>query len=98
MKLTEARIDSALHQLEAQAIPENHPATVQLGELFGEHTFFLDAGGLTIIEPVPVQTDGAADGMGRVVKLARWGDESRKNLTPHEPEYTDIVVALDRAA
>lgn len=96
MKLTEAGIDRALHQLEAQAIPENHPATVQLGELFGEHTFFLDAGGLSIIEPV--QTDGAAEAMGRVVKLAGWGDESRRNLSPHEPEYTDIVVALDKAA
>ncbi|MGX1785216.1 hypothetical protein ACWIGM_00680 [Bosea sp. NPDC055332] len=96
MKLTEASIDTALHQLDAQAIPENHPATVQLGELFGEHTFFLDAGGLTIIEPV--KTDGAAEAMGRVVKLARWGDETRRNLAPHEPEYTDIMVTLDRAA
>lgn len=96
MKLTEARIDSAIHQLEAQAIPENHPATVQLSELFGEHTFFLGTGGLSIIEPV--QQDGGAEAMGRVVKLARWGDETRSNLSPHEPEYTDIVVALDKAA
>jgi len=36
--------------------------------------------------------------MGRVVKLARWGDETRRNLAPHEPEYTDIVVTLDKAA
>ena len=35
MKLTEAHIDSALNQLEAQAIPDNHPAKVQLSELFG---------------------------------------------------------------
>lgn len=96
MKLTETRIDHALHQLEAQAIPENHPSTVQLSELFGDHTFFLDAGGLTILEPV--KTDGAAEAMGRVVKLARWGDETRRNLAPHEPEYTDVMVALDRAA
>lgn len=97
MKLTEARIDRALSQIEAQAVPENHPATSQLSELFGDHTFFLGAGGLTIIEPV--QRDGGGeDGMGRVVKLARWGDETRQNLAPHEPEYTDIVVALDRAA
>ncbi|HEV2510163.1 hypothetical protein [Bosea sp. (in: a-proteobacteria)] len=96
MKLTETHIDSALHQIEAQAIPENHPATVQLGELFGDHTFFLDASGLAIIEPV--KTDGVVEAMGRVVKLARWGDETRRNLAPHEPEYTDIVVTLDKAA
>ena len=97
MKLTEARIDSALHQIEAQAVPENHPVTIQLSELFGEHTFFLDASGLTIIEPVQLE-GGGADGMGRVVKLAKWGDETRRNLSPHEPEYTDVVVALDKAA
>lgn len=96
MKLTEARIDRALHQFEAQAVPENHPVTFQLSELFGEHTFFLDASGLTVIEPV--QADGGADGIGRVVKLARWGDDSHRNLAPHEPEYTDIVVTLDEAA
>jgi hypothetical protein len=96
MKLTEERIDRALHQIEAQAVPENHPVTFQLSELFGEHTFFLDAGGLAIIEPV--KADGNANITGRVVKLARWGDESRRNLAPHEPEFTDIVVALDKAA
>ncbi|RYE84001.1 MAG: hypothetical protein EOP19_12575 [Hyphomicrobiales bacterium] len=96
MKLTEARIDSALHQIEAQAIPENHPSTVQLSELFGEHTFFLDTSGLAIIEPM--KTDDSAGSLGRVVKLARWGDETRRNLSPHEPEYTDVVVALDKAA
>lgn len=96
MKLTEARIDRALHQIEAQAVPENHPVTIQLSELFGEHTFFLDAGGLAIIEPV--KTEDSTEAMGRVVKLARWGDETRRNLAPHEPEYTSVVVSLDKAA
>jgi hypothetical protein len=97
MKLTEARIDSALSQLEAQAIPENHPATVQLGELFGDHTFFLDSGGLTILEPV--KTDGAARGHGprgqaRALGATRPAGTSRRTSrnTP------TVVVALDKAA
>lgn len=96
MKLTEARIDSALHQLKAQAVPENHPVMGQLSQMFGEHTFFIDAGGLTIIEP----TEDADEhpGTGQVVKLASWLDETRTNLVPQEPEYTQVVVALDRAA
>lgn len=96
MKLTEARIDSALHQMNAQAVPETHPVMAQLSEMFGDHTFFLDSGGLTIIEP----TENAEEnpGAGQVVKLARWLDETRTNLVPQEPEYTERVIALDRAA
>jgi len=96
MKLTEARIDSALHQLNAQAVPENHPVISQLSQMFGEHTFFIDAGGLTIIEPTEDADENS--GTGQVVKLASWLDETRTNLVPQEPEYTHVVVALDRAA
>lgn len=102
MKLTEARIDSALHQIEAQAVPENHPVMLQLSQLFGNHTFFLDPGGLTIIEPAKPDGEGRPNGegnsMGRVVRLARWADETHTNLTPHEREYTAVTVMLDRAA
>lgn len=96
MKLTEARIDSAVHQLDAQAVPETHPVMTQLSEMFGDHTFFLDSGGLTIIEPTEDEDENP--GAGQVVKLARWLDESRTNLVPQEPEYTEVVIALDRAA
>ncbi len=106
MKLTEARIDRALDQLNAQAVPENHPVVAQLSHLFGDHTFFLDASGLCIIEPAKL--DGAGDGkaatamgqatMGQVVQLADWVDETRTNLAPHEREYTETLVVLDRAA
>lgn len=108
MKLTEARIDRALDQLNAQAVPENHPVMAQLSRLFGDHTFFLDASGLCIIEPAKL--DGKLDGdgmaatamgqatMGQVVQLADWIDETRTNLAPHEREYTETLVVLDRAA
>lgn len=96
MKLTEARIDSALHQLNAQAVPENHPVIGQLSEMFGDHTFFLDASGLNIIEPA--ESEDENPGTGQVVKLASWLDETRTNLVPQEPEYTHVMIELDRAA
>jgi hypothetical protein len=95
MKLTEASIDSTLHQIEAQAVPENHPVMLQLSQLFGNHTFFLDRGGLAIIEPAKPDGEGS---MGQVVRLARWADETHTNLTMQDREYTAVTVALDRAA
>jgi hypothetical protein len=47
MKLNTALVERALDQFEAQAIPENHPVVGQLSTLFGDHTFFLDAGATT---------------------------------------------------
>jgi hypothetical protein len=101
MKLTEDRIDHALSQLNAQALnaqalPENHPVTDQLSDVFGDHTFFFDAEGLTIIEPT--RLDGESPGLGQVIKLASWVDDARSKLAPHPPEFTEVVVELDRAA
>jgi len=52
MKLTSMQVSTTLRQFEARAIPENHPIISQLNGLFGEHTFFLDHNGLSILEPV----------------------------------------------
>jgi hypothetical protein len=53
MKLTPVQVQRPLDQFEAQAVPENHPAILELTGLFGEHTFFLDSQGLNIVEFVP---------------------------------------------
>jgi hypothetical protein len=92
MKLTSVRVERAESQVEAQAIPEGHPAVPQLSKVFGDHTFFVDNDGLSIVEPIePEQADAQT---GKVVKLASWGDATRTTLTPHEPEPTDVVIAL----
>jgi hypothetical protein len=92
MKLASSLVERTLSQIEAQAIPENHPAVSQLNELFGDHTFFLDSEGLEIVEPAEPAASGART--GKVVKLANWNDASRTSLAPHPPEPTDIVVLL----
>jgi hypothetical protein len=92
MKLNAARVERALDQYEAQAIPENHPAIPELNGIFGDHTFFLDGNGLTVVEPAePSPTGGET---GKVVRLASWRDQDRNSLAPHPPETTDIVVDL----
>lgn len=93
MKLNSALLERTLNQFDAQAIPENHPVVGQLNTLFGDHTFFLDASGLNIVEPAGASDNGVET--GKIVKLAGWSDEKRTSLAPHEPAPTDVIVLLD---
>jgi hypothetical protein len=96
MKLNAISIERTLSQIDAQAVPENHPAVEKFNTLFGEHTFFIDGRGLNIVEPV--ETVDSDLGKAQLVNLAHWTDESRTNLVPHPPETTEIVVLLGKAA
>ena len=92
MKLNSAQVEQTLRQFAAQPIPDDHPLVPQLNELFGDHTFFLDASGLHILEPTEHSEAGAQT--WQVVKLASWKDATRSSLIPHNPEPTDVVVTL----
>lgn len=93
MRLTSTLVEQTLTQFNAQAIPEDHPAAEELSRLFGEHTFFLNGSGLNIVEPTGASQAGSL--AARVVKIASWQDATRTGLTRHEPEPTDVVVALE---
>jgi hypothetical protein len=92
MKLTSSQVERALSQFQAEAIPDDHPVVPQLNRLFGEHTFFLDGSGLSIVEPAEAGRPGAQS--AKVVNLANWSDDNPTRLEPHEPEPTDLVVVL----
>ena len=93
MKLNSAQVERALKQFEAQALPDDHPVVPQLSSMFGEHTFFLDSGGLNVVEPTEaVEPDTSA---GMIVNLAHWSDETLTKLSPHEPEPTGVIVNLE---
>jgi hypothetical protein len=94
MKLTSNQVDRILDQFEAQAIPDNHPVIPQLQSLFGDHTYFIDKTGLNIVEPTDSDQQGTE--LGLVVNVANWTDSNPRSLEPHEPEPTDIVIALGR--
>jgi hypothetical protein len=95
MKLNSALVERTLDQIEAQAIPEDHPAVPQLNTMFGDHTFFLDMNGLHIVEPTGATDSGAQT--AQVIKLADWKDESRNSLVPHDPQPTDVTIVLDES-
>ena len=95
MKLAAAMVARTLDQYDAKVIPESHPAATQLSKRFGDHTFFIDKDGLSIVEPV--ETDEPGQTTGVVVNLATWSDTERSALEPHTPETTDVVVELGHA-
>ena len=96
MKLNSAQVERTLSQLQGKAIPDNHPVVPQLNNIFGEHTFFLDGNGLSIVEPVSAAGPGAP--WAKVVNLANWSETDPNRLEPHQPEPTDIVVTLESKA
>jgi hypothetical protein len=91
MRLTTAQVQRTLSQFEAHAVPDDHPMMPQLNNLFGEHTYFLDGDGLSVVEPDKAQGDGAC----KIVNLANWADANLTSLAPHEPEPTDVVIMLE---
>lgn len=92
MRLNDTQVKQTLSQFEAQVLPEDHPAVTQLSSLFGDHTFFLDGGGLKVLEPNEAGADGQS---GEVVSLADWSDATLTSLKPHEPQSTGVMVALE---
>jgi hypothetical protein len=93
MKLNSTEVKQTLNQFQAEVLPDDHPAVAQLNNLFGDHTFFLDGGGLKVLEPVAEpETDTRT---GEVVSLADWSDATLTSLRPHEPEMTGVVVVLE---
>ena len=89
MKLTSAQVERTLGQIEARAIPDDHPVVSQLNDFFGEHTFSTATGSISW-EPVePAQTGVES---AKIVNLANWNADD--SLEPHRPEPTDIVVVL----
>ncbi|MDR3497389.1 MAG: hypothetical protein P4L82_22580 [Ancalomicrobiaceae bacterium] len=95
MKLTSEAIETTVRQIDVQPVPDDHPVVQQFNILFGDHTFFVDSHGLNIVEP-----DKPADGMetGRIIRLASWTDETRTKLEKHDPQRSETVVMLGRAA
>jgi hypothetical protein len=93
MKLNPTQVKQTLSQFEAQVLPDSHPAVPELNDLFGDHTFFLDSGGLNVLEPAEAPEMEAQT--GEIVSLASWSDETLTSLRPHEPEPTGVVIVLE---
>jgi hypothetical protein len=92
MRLNSAQVTQALSQMEAQVLPDDHPAVTELTDVFGDHTFFLDESGLKVLEPAEIpETDVQSS---EVVSLADWSDATLTSLKPHAPEPTGTVIVF----
>ena len=90
MKLDAAQQRTVEEQLGIEAIPEEHPVTPSLKEAFGDHTFFLSADGLSVIEEDPAPDNS----QGNIIKIASWTSEARTELKTHKPEVLPVTVEL----
>jgi hypothetical protein len=95
MKLNSTQVEQTLSQLNAQVLPDDHPAATQLTNVFGNHTFFVDMSGLKVLEPAEApQTESEA---GQVVSLADWSDATLTSLVPHAPELTGEIIVFSES-
>ena len=97
MKLNSAQVEKTVNQLQAQALPDNHPLIPQLNRLYGDHTYFLNGDGLNIVEPADKALDiptKQVSAMGVVFNVAYWTDSNPPKLEAHEPEITENTVSL----
>lgn len=90
MKLNATQVRQTLSQMDAQVLPEDHPAATQLADMFGDHTFFVDESGLKVLEPA--ETPETANPCGEVLSLADWTDATLTSLRPHPPEPTGTTI------
>jgi hypothetical protein len=96
MKLNDTQMQEVSKQTGLKPIPDDNPAAPRLQERFGEHTFYLDANGLYIWEPID-DADGANEPAAAVM-LAAWEGEDKQALKPTEPTRSQVVVELAPAA
>ncbi|HZV04959.1 MAG TPA: hypothetical protein VE999_07745 [Gemmataceae bacterium] len=92
MKLNSTQIEQTLNQFNARVIAEDNPTIAALNDLFGDHTFFLDARGLNVLELI--QLPRMEPESGEVINLADWSDATLTRLRTHRPEPTGIVIRL----
>ena len=90
MKMNAAQLGATREQLGIEAIPADNPGLAPLIDAFGEHSFFVDGGGLLIIEPD--QEAGSSSLI--VLRVASWVDDEQNELRGHEPQVLDARVEL----
>ncbi len=94
MRLNDVQLKQTLNQMDAEVLPDTHPAAAQLIDLFGDHTFLLDQSGLKVLEPA--ETSASDVRTSKVVSLADWSDATLTSLKPHAPEPTGTVVVFEQ--
>ena len=95
MKLNANQIASVKQDLSADPLEEQNPAMDALRKAFGDHTFYVGAEGLFVVEPV--EDDKHPGEPAQLVLVAAWADDDKKALQPVPPQQTQTVVDLAKA-
>ena len=90
MKLSSEQVQRVEQRIDGEVVPDSHPLSPQLQRAFGDHTFFLNPDGLTIVERSPVDRQ-----VGEVVKLAGWTNSAHTELEPDVPEPMPVAIQLE---
>ena len=92
MKLTDEQIAATRDTLGASPVDPAHPAVPQLEKAFGEHTFYVDQNGLlAFLDPEEIK---AEPGDPRLVLIAAWTDENRRELGRIDPVDTGVTLPI----
>jgi hypothetical protein len=108
MKLSDGAIERIREDTGADPVPDEHPVHEKLKEHFGDHTFYVDAGGLFVWEPAEAVDaaanegteagagDGDGDGTLRAIAfhVASWSNEEKTTLAPHTPRATNLMLTV----
>jgi len=92
MLLNDTQIAASRETLGVDPLAQDHPAMVELKRVFGEHTFFVDANGLSVfLDQTETDTD-LPEGKPRLVLIAAWVDDAKTQLGPVEPVDTGVTL------
>lgn len=92
MKLTDNQIAATRAAIGAKPVAADHPAIPQLEQAFGEHTFYADENGLLVfVDPAELEE---APGDPRLVLIAAWTDEEKRQLGAVKPVDTGITLPV----
>ena len=86
MKLSSEQVKRVEQRIDGQVVPDSHLLSPELQREFGDHTFFLNPDGLTIVERSPV---------GEVVRIAGWTNSAHTELEPDVPEPMPVAIQLE---
>jgi hypothetical protein len=92
MKLNANQIAAVKQDLSAEPLEDQNPAMASLRQAFGDHTFYVGAEGLFVVEPV--EDDAHPGEPAQLVLVAAWADDDKKALQPVPPQQTETVVDL----
>ena len=90
MKLSSEQVKRVEQRIDGQVVPDSHLLSPEHQREFGDHTFFLNPDGLTIVERSPVDRQ-----VGEVVRIAGWTNSAHTELEPDVPEPMPVAIQLE---